>query len=383
MAETPARRPQRRLAPCPARCRYAMAGRRPGPRALSGPRGHRAAGGWGRPRRTPCRVRCVAPGPRNARPRRGDRLACGGLSLPRPCRCSAGEWHEQGQMAGPRPCGRARSWRDEAMAANHAARADRRVARAQLALARERPEDSDLRAPFAGTIRRRIVEPGAVVAATRPIYLLARTEPLWVSAYVAEPDLGRLAPGMRVEVVSGSRPERPYRGQVGVISPTAECTPETVYNPTCARARSIACASSSRARPRNCARECRSPSTCLTPGRTGNDRAARRDRGGRETLPRRGRGHHRPGLGLGRGRRGHAHGSEIGPDGGGQDHAAQARRRAHGARCGLGQRVRPACRCARGRGAGRARLSAAPSSRGSGSTRRCAARAFSSPACSR
>jgi HlyD family secretion protein len=112
-----------------------------------------------------------------------------------------------------------------------AARADLAAAEAELALARERLEDSALTAPFDGIVRSRVVEPGAVVDAARPVYLLARTEPLEVRAYVAEPDLGRIAPGMAVEVVSDGRPDRPHAGRIGFISPTAEFTPKTVYTP--------------------------------------------------------------------------------------------------------------------------------------------------------
>lgn len=143
-----------------------------------------------------------------------------------------------------------RAARDEAEASLRVARADLQVAvegpreeriraararlsalSADLALARERLNDAALKAPFAGTIRSRIVEPGAIVDGARPVYLLARDSPLWVRAYVAEPDLGLLEPGMSVEVVTDSRPDRPYRGQIGFVSPTAEFTPKTVYTP--------------------------------------------------------------------------------------------------------------------------------------------------------
>ncbi|MGM0585116.1 MAG: efflux RND transporter periplasmic adaptor subunit [Pseudomonadota bacterium] len=143
-----------------------------------------------------------------------------------------------------------RALRDEARAALRVARADLdvalegpreeriRAARARLAAlsaeragAAEELEDSALIAPADGIIRSRIVEPGAVVDAGRPAYLLAKHEPLWVRAYVAEPDLGLIAPGMSAEVVTDTRPDRPYPARVGFISPTAEFTPKTVHTP--------------------------------------------------------------------------------------------------------------------------------------------------------
>ena len=54
------------------------------------------------------------------------------------------------------------------------------------------------------------------------------TDPLWVRAYVAEPDLGQIRPGMAAAVTTDSYPGQALRGWVGFISPTAEFTPKTV-----------------------------------------------------------------------------------------------------------------------------------------------------------
>jgi HlyD family secretion protein len=61
-----------------------------------------------------------------------------------------------------------------------------------------------------------------------PVYTLALTEPLWVRAYVEEPELGRVWPGMRAEVHTDSHPGKSYDGWLGFISPTAEFTPKSV-----------------------------------------------------------------------------------------------------------------------------------------------------------
>jgi HlyD family secretion protein len=105
-----------------------------------------------------------------------------------------------------------------------AARAGR--ARAETALA-----DTRLEAPAGGVILARVREPGAIVAAGETVYTLSLERPLWVRAYVPEPALGRIHPGQEVEVLSDSRPERPYRGQIGFISPVAEFTPKSVETP--------------------------------------------------------------------------------------------------------------------------------------------------------
>lgn len=57
---------------------------------------------------------------------------------------------------------------------------------------------------------------------------LSLQEPVWVRAYAAEPELGLLHPGARVEIFTDARADRPYLGQVGFISPTAGFTPKSV-----------------------------------------------------------------------------------------------------------------------------------------------------------
>lgn len=108
-----------------------------------------------------------------------------------------------------------------------AARADLRAAQARVAVARTRLSDSECRAPDGGVILTRMEEPGAIVAAGQTVLTLALDTPVWIRAYVEEPDLGRIRPGMKAQVFTDSRTE-PFPGQVGYISPEAEFTPKTV-----------------------------------------------------------------------------------------------------------------------------------------------------------
>ena len=109
-----------------------------------------------------------------------------------------------------------------------AARARRDAARATLALARRQLANAELRAPGDGVIRNRILEPGDMASAQRPVYTLALVDPVWVRVYVEEPDLGRIREGQRAEVLTDSFPGKRYGGWVGFISPTAEFTPKPV-----------------------------------------------------------------------------------------------------------------------------------------------------------
>ncbi|MDD2467596.1 MAG: efflux RND transporter periplasmic adaptor subunit [Desulfobulbus sp.] len=95
-------------------------------------------------------------------------------------------------------------------------------------LAAQRLADSRLLAPAEGVIRNRILESGAMASAGAPVFTLALTSPLWVRAFVNEPDLGRVREGMNVAIHSDSFPATTYQGWVGFISSTAEFTPKTV-----------------------------------------------------------------------------------------------------------------------------------------------------------
>jgi HlyD family secretion protein len=101
--------------------------------------------------------------------------------------------------------------------------------RASLALAQQRLADTRLIAPEDGVILARVHEPGTIAAIGDVVYSIVLTHPTWIRAYVAEPSLERLHPGMEAEVRTdgGKR----YRGKVGSISPLAEFTPKTVQTP--------------------------------------------------------------------------------------------------------------------------------------------------------
>jgi len=115
-------------------------------------------------------------------------------------------------------------FRREDIAAAQARLAAAEAARAQAATALA---DTALHAPSDGTVIARVREPGSMVASQSTVYSLSLDAPVYVRAYVGEPDLGRIAPGTPVRVLTDSS-AKPYRGQVGFVSPRAEFTPKTV-----------------------------------------------------------------------------------------------------------------------------------------------------------
>jgi HlyD family secretion protein len=87
--------------------------------------------------------------------------------------------------------------------------------------------DTRLLASVDGTAVTRAREPGAIVAPGETVFTLAIDRPLRVRAYVAEGDLSRIAPGMKVVVTADGNARR-YHGTIGYISPRAEFTPKSV-----------------------------------------------------------------------------------------------------------------------------------------------------------
>ena len=82
--------------------------------------------------------------------------------------------------------------------------------------------------PTGGTILSRIREPGTVVNPADPVYTLSVTSPVWIRAYVHEPELGIIYPGMPADVFTDTKGGPVYKGRIGFISPVAEFTPKTV-----------------------------------------------------------------------------------------------------------------------------------------------------------
>jgi HlyD family secretion protein len=111
------------------------------------------------------------------------------------------------------------------------AKADLARAEAVLSVDELRLEDTVLKAPSDGVVITRAQEPGAIVQAGTTVLTVCLNQPVWVRAYIPEPDLGRIHPGMEVAIRTDSRPDKPYSGQVGYVSPRSEFTPKNVETP--------------------------------------------------------------------------------------------------------------------------------------------------------
>lgn len=108
---------------------------------------------------------------------------------------------------------------DRKTATRDAARARVRVAQASLAENRARMGRLDIRAPAAGLVLERMVEPGQVVGAgTGVLFRLARGGEMEMRAQVSEGDLARITTGVAAKVTPVGTSQA-FDGQVWQVSP--------------------------------------------------------------------------------------------------------------------------------------------------------------------
>lgn len=108
------------------------------------------------------------------------------------------------------------------------AQANLKQANANLELSKVNLSYTILRAPGAGIITVREAELGEVVAPGTPVVTLADLDHVWLRAYIAETDLGRIHWGQTVTVTTDTYPGKQYRGQISFIAQNAEFTPKSV-----------------------------------------------------------------------------------------------------------------------------------------------------------
>jgi HlyD family secretion protein len=108
------------------------------------------------------------------------------------------------------------------------ARANLAEANANLGLSRIDLSYATLLAPSSGVITVRQAELGEVVAPGTPVVTLADLDHIWLRAYIAETDLGRIHWGQEATITTDTYPGKQYQGRISFISPDAEFTPKSV-----------------------------------------------------------------------------------------------------------------------------------------------------------
>jgi HlyD family secretion protein len=108
------------------------------------------------------------------------------------------------------------------------ARANLKEAHANRGLSQVNLGYTTLRAPSNGVITVRQAELGEVVAPGTPVVTLADLDHIWLRAYIAETDLGRIHWGQEATITTDTYPGKQYHGRISFISSSAEFTPKSV-----------------------------------------------------------------------------------------------------------------------------------------------------------
>ncbi len=108
------------------------------------------------------------------------------------------------------------------------AQANLNEAGASLGLSRVNLGYTVLRAPSTGVVTVRQAELGEVVAPGTPVVTLADLDHIWLRAYIAETDLGRIHWGQDAVISTDTYPGKQYHGRISFIASDAEFTPKSV-----------------------------------------------------------------------------------------------------------------------------------------------------------
>ncbi len=107
-----------------------------------------------------------------------------------------------------------------------AARARRDAAEARIAQIQQQIHDASVTSPLTGVVTETMVEPGELVSAGTALAVVSDLAHPWLTAWIAEPDLGKVRLGQQATVVTDDGRERV--GTLGYVSSEAEFTPKNV-----------------------------------------------------------------------------------------------------------------------------------------------------------
>lgn len=122
----------------------------------------------------------------------------------------------------------AEAQRDSEQSAVRVAEAELRRRQAELGVARKRLADATLRAPIAGAVARRHVNPGEFVRENTAVLTIVRGDPLKFAGSVAEHASLEIRPGQAVLVRVDPVPGRQFPGRVTRVSPAVDVASRTV-----------------------------------------------------------------------------------------------------------------------------------------------------------
>ena len=101
-------------------------------------------------------------------------------------------------------------------------------ARQTLKLTQTRLAYAQAASPIDGVVLSKNIEAGEYVSPGTPVVTVGVLDQLWLKAYIAENDLGRVKLGQKVAVTTDTYPNKIYNGSIGFIASEAEFTPKNI-----------------------------------------------------------------------------------------------------------------------------------------------------------
>ncbi len=101
---------------------------------------------------------------------------------------------------------------------------------AQIRQIEDQIANTEITAPFTGTVLEKYVEPGEFVTTGKPLFKIADTQNMFMRAYVTSAQLQNIKVGQKVKVFAdyGNGQKKAYDGTISWISSRSEFTPKTI-----------------------------------------------------------------------------------------------------------------------------------------------------------
>ena len=94
--------------------------------------------------------------------------------------------------------------------------------RASFELAQKKVADAVVRAPVAGAVAERLVQPGEFIRENTPVVTIVQVNPLKLKTAIQERHAGVIRPGQTVEFTVEAFPDRKFVGKVAYVSPAVD-----------------------------------------------------------------------------------------------------------------------------------------------------------------
>jgi HlyD family secretion protein len=99
--------------------------------------------------------------------------------------------------------------------------------RASFELAQKKVADAVVRAPVAGSVSERLVQPGEYIRENIPVATIVQMNPLKLKTAIQEKHAGLITAGQTIEFIVEAFPDREFTGRIAYVSPAVDQTTRT------------------------------------------------------------------------------------------------------------------------------------------------------------